>query len=375
MNMPIYLDYNATTPHAPEVEQAVMAAMRDGWGNRSSGHALGVAARELLEEARGEVSGLLGCNPEEVVFTSGGTESNNTAILGCAPLLERKGRHMVTSRVEHPAVTEPVGVLEQRGWEVTRIGVGMGGAVDPEEFVNAFREDTVFVSLMHAHNETGVIQPVAEIAGEARKRGIVFHTDAAQTVGKLSVDVVELGVDLLSVAGHKLYGPRGVGALYVRSGSVFGKIMHGAGHESGRRAGTENIPGIAGLGVACRLAQGELLSRMTHLARMRATLERELKNVFPGVVIHGEKSPRLPNTTFCSISGIDGRAVIMAVQDRLAISAGSACHEDGETPAGVLQEMGVPADLAVGTLRISVGTPTTEAEIGAAVEILKAEVQ
>ncbi len=375
MNEPVYLDYNATTPHAPEVEEAVAEAMRSGWGNPSTGHPLGVAARELLDTGRADVAGLLGCSPDEVVFTSGGTESNNTAIIGCAPLLEGRGRHMVTSRVEHPAVEEPLREMEQRGWEVTRIGVGMGGAVDPENFVNAFREDTVFVSLMHAHNETGVIQPVMEIAKEARERGILVHSDAAQTVGKLNVDVGELGVDLLSVAGHKLYGPRGIGALYVRAGTKFGKLLFGAGHEGGRRAGTENVPGIAGLGVACRLAKEGMFPRLTHLARMRATLERELKSAFPGIVIHGEKSPRLPNTTFCSIPGVDGRALISAVQDRLAISAGSACHEDGDAPAGVLKEMGVLAGLAVGTLRISVGSPTTEADISAAVGILKAEVQ
>ncbi len=375
MNEPVYLDYNATTPHAPEVEEAVVEAMRAGWGNPSTGHALGVAARELVDMGRSQVAGLLGCSVDEVVFTSGGTESNNTAILGCAPLLEGKGKHMVTSRVEHPAVEEPLQVLEQRGWEVTRIGVGMGGAVDPENFISAFREDTVFVSLMHAHNETGVIQPVMEIAREARKRGILVHTDAAQTVGKLNVDVEELGVDLLSVAGHKLYGPRGIGALYVRAGTVFGKLIHGAGHENDRRAGTENIPGIAGLGAACRMAKEDLFPRLTHLARMRAVLEKELKSAFPGIVIHGEKSPRLPNTTFCSIPGVDGKALIAAVQERLAISAGSACHEDGNAPAGVLKEMGVMEDLAAGTLRISVGTPTTEADIAAAIEILKAEVQ
>jgi len=362
-NRPIYLDYNATTPHAPEVVEAISSALLAGWGNPSSDHFHGREAAELLTTARKQVADLLNCAPDELIFTSGGTESNNTALIGCAEALQGKGKHIVTSTIEHPAVEAPCAYLERRGWEVTRVGVQPNGAVDPGRFVEALRSDTTIATLMHAHNETGVIQPIQEIAGETRKRDIVFHTDAAQTVGKLNVDVDELGVDLLTLAGHKLYGPRGVGALYIREGSTFGVYHHGAGHENGRRAGTENIPGIAGLGAAAELARESLFKRLKHMARLRSLLENELRRRIQDLVIHGERAARLPNTTFCSIPGIDGRVLIRNIQDQVAIAAGSACHAGNREPSVVLKEMGVPTEIAMGTVRISVGTPATEEQI------------
>jgi cysteine desulfurase len=323
-NRPIYLDYNATTPHAPEVVEAISSALETGWGNPSSDHAYGSEAAKILNNARKQVADLLNCAPHELIFTSGGTESDNTALIGCAEALESRGKHIVTSTIEHPAVEAPCVYLQQRGWEVTRVGILPNGTVDPNRFVDAFRDDTTVATLMHAHNETGVIQPIPEIARETRRRGIVFHTDAAQTVGKLNVDVEELGVDLLTLAGHKLYGPRGIGALFVREGSSFGIYHHGAGHENGRRAGTENIPGIAGLGAASELARETLLERLMHLARLRSMLENELRRRIPDLVIHGMRAARLPNTTFCSIPGIDGRAIVQigpllqGLQDRQA---------------------------------------------------------
>ncbi len=370
MSRLIYLDYNATTPHAPEVVQAISDALLAGWGNPSSDHPRGREAAAILDQARKEVAQLLGCDPGEIVFTSGGTESDNTALIGTAEALAGKGRRIVTSTIEHPAVAAPCAYLERKGWEVARVGVDRDGRVSPERFLAACGDGAVIASLMHAHNETGVIQPIGEIGAELRRRGVFFHTDAAQTVGKIPVDVRALGVDMLTLAGHKLYGPKGVGALYVRDGGIFGIYHHGAGHEGGRRAGTENVPDIAGLGAACRLAREELDQRVLHLSRLRDLLESELRRRIPDLVIHGESAPRLPNTTFCSVPGVDARALIRNLQERVAISAGSACHAGNREPSGVLREIGASGRVAMGSIRISVGTPTTEEEILAAVQAI-----
>lgn len=363
----IYLDHNATTPVAPEVSQAIVEALREAWGNPSSGHAAGTRARATVEDARERVAALLGAPPRSIVFTGGGTESNHLAVLGVAEALREKGRHIVTTAIEHPAIAAPVARLERRGWTSTRIAPAADGAVRAEDVIAAFRDDTVLVSVMHANNETGAIQPVAAIASAARARGIVVHTDAAQSVGKVPIDVDGLGVDLLTIAGHKLYAPKGVGALYVREGTPLTPQVEGGGQERGIRAGTEAVPSIAGLGAACALAREEAAARVERAAATRDRLERGLRARFPDLVVHAAGAERLPNTLSCAIPG-HRAAAILAKLDDVACSAGAACHDGNDTPSAVLLAMGVPAELANATLRLTTGRSTTEAEIDAAVE-------
>ncbi len=332
----IYLDHNATTPVAPEVLEAVCAALRDDWGNPSSGHSHGGRARAAVERAREQVAGLLGCRPDEVVFTSGGTESDNTAVIGVAEALEARGRHLVISAIEHPAVEEAAASLERRGWSAGRAGVDREGRVIVADLEALLRPDTVLVSVMHANNETGVVQPVREIAEVARRRGIVVHTDAAQSAGKIATRPDELGVDLLTIAGHKLYAPKGIGVLYVRRGTPLAPFLRGAAHEGGRRAGTENVAGIVGLGVACALAARELEERARAMAAARDRLE-------------------------AALPGVDANALLAGL-DGVAASAGAACHSGGSTPSRVLLAMGVAPDLARCTLRLTTGRSTTLAD-------------
>ena len=362
MHEPIYLDYNATTPVAPEVADAMDHAVRELWGNPSSNHVWGRRAREAVDQARSSVAGLLGCEPDEVIFTGGGTESDNSAILGVAEAAAGRGRHVVISAVEHAAVDRPCRLLESRGYEVTRIGVDAHGRTRTSEAAAALRADTVLVSVVHAQNETGVLQPVREIADLARAREIVLHSDAAQSAGKIPVDVRELGCDLLTVAGHKLYAPKGVGALYVRRGTPFASLLRGASHESGRRAGTENVPGIVGLGVACELARRELPARTAHLTEMRDRLERTLLERLPELTIHGAAVPRLPNTTSVAFPGVLA-ADLAAAAPGIALSLGAACHSARPEVSHVLRAIGVPDEIALGTLRLSLGSPTTPDEI------------
>jgi len=365
MNDPIYLDYNATTPVAPEVIEAMVPALEHAWGNPSSGHAQGRRAAQAVDRGRQQVASLLGCRPEEVIFTGGGTESDNTAVIGIAEASTGRGNHVVTSAIEHPALEKACAYLERRGWAVTRVPVGPDGAVDPAEVQAALRPETVLVSIMHANNETGVIQPIREIARMVRPRGIVLHTDAAQSAGKVSVRVDDLEVDALTIAGHKLYAPKGIGALYLRGGTRFSNFMHGADHEAGRRAGTENTPGIVGLGSACELAERELDTRFTHLRAMRDRLEAALRAALPDLEVHGSGVERLPNTLSCAIPGTDAND-LLARLDGVAAAAGAACHSDTPEPSSVLRAMGVPDDLAVCTLRLTVGRSTTPGEIDAA---------
>ncbi len=366
---PIYLDYNATTPIAPEVLEAMQPALRDSWGNPSSPHVFGRRARMALDNARQQIARLLGCRPDEIVFTSGGTESDNAAILGVAAACVDRGRHIVISAVEHAAVGEACDRLQQEGWEVTRVPVDGHGRVAVHDVAGALRDDTVLISIMHAQNETGVMQPVAEIGELARHRGIPFHTDAAQSVGKLSLDVHRLHADLLTVAGHKFYGPKGVGALFVRRGTPFAPLLRGAGHEAGRRAGTENVPGIVGIGAACALAREELPGRTIHLQELRDRLEHGLRRHVPDLVVHGAAVERLPNTLSVAFPGL--RAHDLAARaDGVATAAGAACHSGRPHVSSVLRAMGVPEELALATLRLTVGRPTTAHEADAAAEIL-----
>lgn len=369
MRDPIYLDHNSTTPTAPEVIEAMVGALRTCWGNPSSGHAYGYRARKAVEDARASVAALLGCDLDEVVFTSGGTESDNAAILGVAEALSGKGKHLVISCVEHAAVEKPCRLLESRGFSVTRVPVDSRGLVDARSVADALTDDTILVSVMHSNNETGVLQPIAEIAAAARDRGIVVHTDAAQSVGKMPVDVRALGVDLLTVAGHKMYAPKGVGALYLKRGTPFAPFLRGSGHESGRRAGTENVPEIVALGAACELARKEMPQRSAHLAAMRDRLEQGLRAKIPDLVVHGGSVPRIPNTLYAAFPGCAANLLVERVAE-VAVSAGAACHSGKTEPSSVLIAMGIDPALAITTLRMTTGRSTTAEEIDEAVSLL-----
>lgn len=358
----IYLDNNATTPIDPRVLAAMTPVLAEAYGNPSSGHRPGREARALVEHAREQVAASLGAAPDEVVFTSGGSESDNWAIAGV--VAARGGGHVVTTAVEHPAVLEPLRVLARSGRiRLTVVGVDATGRVDPAAVADAIVPDTVLVSVMLANNEVGTVQPVAEIAEHCRRRGVILHSDAAQAVGKIPVDVEALGVDLLTVAGHKLYAPKGVGALYVRRGTTLEPIIRGAGHEGGRRAGTENVASIVALGVACELAQRDVAGEAVRLAALRDRLEELLAAAFPGLVRHGHPRHRLPNTASVAFPGVDAHRLLTRLADSVAASPGAACHSGGSTVSHVLAAMGVPAEVARATVRFSVGRFTTAAEV------------
>jgi cysteine desulfurase len=369
----IYLDYNATTPIDPRVAEAMTPFLTGGFGNPSSTHAEGRRAKSALEKARERVARCLGCSSAELVFTSGGSESNNLAIRG---LVEASGGgHVITSAVEHPAVLEVVLSLETEGRiALTIVGVDRFGRVDPGTVTAALRDDTVLVSLMLANNEVGTLQPLSEVADLCRERGVAIHTDAAQAVGKVPVNVTDLGVDLLSVAGHKLYAPKGVGALYIREGVEIMPQIRGAGHERGRRAGTENVLLAVGLGTACELAQREVAEEQERLNDLRDRLATGLRAGCEDLVEHGHPEDRLPNTLSVAFPGRDAGALLGGLGDDLAASAGSACHSGATMISYVLQAMGVEPELARATVRLSLGRFTTEEEIDRAVELILAKV-
>ena len=358
----IYLDYNATTPIDPAVAEAMLPYVHGLFGNPSSGHAFGLAAREGVEHARQQVAAMLGCSADDLIFTSGGTEANNHAIKGSIGAHRQRGNHIITSAVEHPAVTEVCRYLAGHGVRTTYLPVDEYGVVDPRQVEEAITPETVLVTIMHANNEVGSIQPIAEIAEIAHRHGVLVHSDCAQSVGKIPVKVDDLGVDLLSVAGHKLYAPKGIGALYIRPGVQLEKLMHGASHEANRRAGTENIILMAGLGMACELIEQNLPDYARHMAAMRDRLEHGLLASEHDVRVNGHPTERLPNT--CSI-GFRGREAdgILAGLPTVAASAGAACHSDRVELSHVLEAMRVPTEYAMGTLRLTVGRYTTEQEI------------
>lgn len=371
MNGRIYLDYNATTPVAPEVCSAMSACLAELYGNPSSLHWAGVPARDAIETARSQVASLLCCDPTEVIFTSGGTEANNHAIKGA--FFARRKRmatsHIVTTEIEHPSVLEPCAFLERLGAEITRLPVDRFGMVDPDDIRKSIRRDTILVSVMHANNEVGTIQPIEEVSRLAHEHGVLCHTDAAQTVGKIPVDMESLGVDLLSVAGHKLYGPKGVGALIVREGIELEPFLHGAGHEAGRRAGTENTPAIIGLGIACQLAQRCIDD--DRIQRLRDDFWHELQNEFgDGIVLNGHPDQRLPNTLNVSLVGHNG-AEVLARMPSLAASTGSACHAGSTHISPVLRAMNVPHEAAIGAIRFSLGQSTNSTELTTVVQQLR----
>ena len=336
---PIYLDYNATTPVHPEVVEAMLPFLREHFGNPSSAHVYGHRGRDAVEHARTQVAALIGCESEEVVFTSGGTEANNLAIAGVAAALGARRRHIVTSTVEHPAVARPCDRLGRNGFEVTRLPVDPEGRVVTEDARPFLRGDTMLVTVMLANNEVGTLMPIRELASAAHERGALMHTDAAQAVGKVPVRVDDLGVDLLSIAGHKLYAPKGVGALYVRRGTPIEPLLLGAGHERGLRPGTENVPYIVGLGVASELARRDLEAEAARVRALRDLLFERLRAAIPAIRRNGHPTERLPNTLNVSFPGVRGSAVLHAAP-KVAASTGSACHEGGETPSGGLVAMG-----------------------------------
>jgi cysteine desulfurase len=360
---PIYLDYNATTPVDPHVVAAMRPYLEQAFGNPSSGHRYGRAAHAAIDQARGQVAMLLGATLDEIVFTGGGSESDNHAIKGVAFARRSWGDHIITSQIEHPAVLNTCRYLEQRhGFRVTYLPVDSYGLVDPADVATAITGQTILVTIMHANNEVGTIQPIAEIAGIARAAGVPMHTDAAQSVGKIPVDVQELGVDLLTVAGHKLYAPKGIGALYVRRGVELDALIHGAGHEQGRRAGTENVASIVALGAACALAADHLKEQAQRLRKLRDRLYRELEQRVGPLHLSGHPTCRLPNTLHICVPGVDGEAVL-ALAPEIAASTGSACHAGCTEPSAVLLAMGIEPRLALGALRLSLGRWSTVEEV------------
>jgi cysteine desulfurase len=367
---PIYLDYNASTPIDPAVATAMRPFLDEAFGNPSSGHWASTPAKAALERARGQVATLLGSAPDEIVFTGGGSEANNLAIKGTFFALREKGEHFITTAVEHPAVLGPCRFLERLGATVTYLPVDPTGRVDPEAVRRAITPRTVLISVMHANNEVGTIQPIEEISAIARAHGIRIHTDAAQSVGKIPTRVDALGVDLLTIAGHKFYAPKGVGALYVRRGVELEPLIHGAGHEQGRRAGTESALLAVGLGAACILAQD--LAPMERVQALRDRFWHALQDRFGDrVVLNGHLEHRLPNTLNVSFVGIVG-ADVLAALDGVAASTGSACHSGRDELSPVLAAMGVPEKVGMGAVRFSLGRATTEAEIDTVVDRLEA---
>jgi len=363
---PIYLDYNATTPVAPEVAQAMRPYLEAEFGNPSSSHEYGQRARQAVQQARTEVAALIGAQADEIVFTGCATEANNLAVLGVARALKDTKRHLVASAIEHPALMQPMLRLREDGWDVTVVPVDAQGLVDAQVVAAALRPDTALVSIMHANNEVGTVQPVAAIAAHTRPRGILLHTDAAQSAGKIPVDVDALGVDLLTLAGHKFYATKGVGALYVRTGTPVAPVLVGADQEHGLRPGTENVPAIVGIGEAARLAREHLPEAQARLQRLRDELHQMLIDRVPGLLLNGHSQMRLPNTLHVSFPGVSGRTLLAAAADSVAASVGSACHAQGDAVSGVLAAMGFDAARAMGAVRLSVGIYTTETEIAEA---------
>ena len=372
---PIYLDYNASTPHDPEVIVAMRPYLEEYFGNPSSSHWYGVKAKNAVENARRQVASLLNSKPDEVVFTSGGTESNNYAIKGIAFAHRDKGNHIITTQIEHPAVTEVCRFLEGHGFKITYLPVDEYGLVNASDAEKAIAPQTILITIMHANNEVGTVQPIEQISKIARKHNIVFHTDAAQSIGKIPTDVDALRVDLLSIAGHKLYAPKGIGALYIREDVQLEKFMHGAGHEQGKRAGTENVLEIVGLGKACEIAKRDLDRNMSHMRAMRDRLYDGLKEKCKEIRLNGHPEKRLPNTLSVSFSGLDANTLISEIKDYVALSAGAACHSGEIKISHVLKAMNIPIEWARGTLRFSMGRMTTEMEIDKVIDVVSQAVR
>ncbi|SRR5579884_206093 len=369
----LYFDHNATTPVAAEVVEAMLPCLSQTYGNASSIHFFGQQAKLLLERARRQTASLLGCRPVEIVFTSGGTEANNLAILGAVRNSARPRRHVITTAIEHPCVLDACRQLEREGVEVTRVRVGSDGVVSPDDIRAALKPHTVLVSVMHANNEIGTVQPVPEIAAVAHSAGALMHSDGVQSAGKIPVDVKELGVDFYAFSGHKIYGPKGAGALYVRKGARLQPILFGGHQERDRRPGTENIAGAVGLGAAAELARRELLADAARLERLRERLERAVLARIPFTGINGAKARRVPNTTNIYFDCLEGEAMVIALDLKgIAVSTGSACSSGSVEPSHVLTAIGLDAARARASIRFSLGRQNTEEQVDALVGAVEA---
>ena len=375
--MRVYFDYNATTPLAPEAAEAVVQATRELFGNASSVHHFGQQAKAALDESRSAVAALINGDPSEIVFTSGGTEADNFAIRGAAEAIEPTGRrHLVASAIEHEAVLNTLKALARRGWRTTLVPVDQSGIVAPDRVREAVTEETALVSVMHANNEIGTIQPIAELAAIAHERGAVMHTDAVQSVGKIPVDVRALGIDLLALSAHKFNGPKGAGVLWVKRGTRMQPLLTGGKHERNRRAGTENVPAIAGLGVAAQLAVSKMGAEAVRVAGLRDRLEAGILRGVPGATLNGAREDRVPNTTNISFERVEAESLLIALDlEGVAVSTGSACSSGTLEPSHVLRAMGFPAHRTQSSLRFSLGMFSTDAEVDRVVAILPSIVE
>ncbi|HTY13133.1 MAG TPA: cysteine desulfurase NifS [Candidatus Omnitrophota bacterium] len=367
----IYLDHAATTPADPRVARAMRPYFSEIFGNPSSIHSFGQEAKAAVEAARAQVASVIGARPDEIVFTSGGTEADNFALEGIVYANEKKGNHIITSKIEHHAVTECVDLLAKRGFSVTYLPVDKYGLVDPDDVVKAITDKTVLVSIMYANNEIGTIEPVAEIAKRVKEKGVYFHTDAVQTFGHIPLSVTELKADLLSLSGHKFYGPKGIGALYIRKGTRIAPFLRGGAQENNRRASTENVPGIVGMGAACAIAMDEMPKAALRESALRDKLIKGIMDRIPDVYLNGHPSNRLPNNVNLSIKYIEGESILLNLDMMgIAASSGSACTSGSLDPSHVLLAIGVPHELAHGSLRMSLGKGTTETDIDRVIEAL-----
>jgi cysteine desulfurase len=369
-NRVIYMDNNATTQVAPEVLEAMQPFFTEDYGNPSSMHSFGGNVEKHIEKAREQVAALIGAEPTEIVFTSCGTESDNTAIMSALEVQQAK-RHVITSKVEHPAVYGFLDFCERKGYRISRIPVDSEGLLDVQEFDNVINEQTALVTIMHANNETGVIFPIEELAARAKAKGVLFHTDAVQTIGKLPIDMRKSTIDMLSLSGHKLHAPKGIGALYVRRGTRFSPFMIGGHQERGRRAGTENVASIVGLGKACELAGKYMDDENSRVKRLRDMLEEGLLKHAPDAALNGNKKMRLPNTTNISFKYVEGEAILLHLNElNIAASSGSACTSGSLEPSRVLRSMGIPYTAAHGAVRFSLSRYNTEEEVKFVIEKL-----
>ena len=367
----VYLDNNATTQVDPAVAESIAKYFSESFGNASSVHSFGQKARAGLEEARRQVALLLEASPPEIIFTSGGTEADNLAIKGIALAHQNRGKHLITSTIEHPAVLRMCERLEQEGFEVTYLEVNAGGIVDPAQLEAAIRQDTILISVMFANNETGVIQPLEEVASIARDHDILFHSDGVQGAGKACLGVDRFPVDLLSISAHKFHGPKGVGALYVRRGTALEPLMLGGSHERKQRAGTENVPGIVGLGKACELAAAQHEAFTRRVAGLRDRLEKGIQENIDGVKINGIGQSRLPHVTNMSFEGVEGEALLVALDFQgIAVSTGAACASGSISPSHVLTAMGLPDNLIRGSIRFSLSRLSTDEEVDYVLDVL-----
>ena len=367
----VYFDHAATTPVHPQVLEAMLPYLKEHYGNASSLHTPGQIAARAVEEARAKVAELINCDPREIIFTGSGTEADNFALKGIAEKLKSRGNHIITSAIEHHAIEMTCRYLEKRGFQVTYLPVDREGLVHPEDLKKALREETILVSIMHANNEVGTIQPIKELAEIAHERGILFHTDAVQTAGSIPVDVRELGVDLLSLSAHKFYGPKGVGALFLRKGVAIEPLIHGGGQERNLRAGTTNVPSIVGLGKAAELAKKELQQRMEHNLKLRERLIKGLEEKLSDYILTGHRTLRLPGNVSICVQYIEGESMLLLLNaEGFACSSGSACTSGSLEPSHVLIAMGIDPQLAQGSLRITLGRENTEEDVDRFLEVL-----